>query len=185
MRSILIALAILVIPVTKLGSNPPAKQKSVKELSDSLRDPKERMDALLALLDLKKEARPVVADLITTLGVATGKEKEVIVTILGQIGPASEPAIPMLIGFFDDENGFLGVLSAFALVHIGDKSIPFIIKPLVFGSDVSKQLACECFRLFGAKAKPFAVFLIPCLLDRNPAIRSRAERAFRVIWNAS
>ena len=157
------------------------KEKLVKQLSVSLRDPEKRMAALLALLDAGNEAKSAVSDLINALPTATSNEKEVIVAVLGKIGPASEPAIPILVGFFDDKNGFLGIISAIALVNIGDKSLPFLVKPLLCGSDVAKQLACECCRLFGPKARPLGLFLIPCVFDSSPEVRSRAERAFYAV----
>jgi len=92
---------------------------SVPLLMESLKNPRSRYWAELALTEIGPAAAPAVDLLVQTLGDGEPEERVQAILALGAIGPAAKPAVEQLIRAVESQDKSLQLAAAFALGKIG------------------------------------------------------------------
>lgn len=104
-----------------------------------------------------------------------------LVGALGAMGPAAEPAIPLIAECFRSRDRFAVRPCAYALAGIGPKALPHLVAGLADPDAGHRAAAAEALGRMGAAAGSAAPLLRKALKDDDEQVRQQAERALSAV----
>lgn len=150
--------------------------------------------ALEALASIGLEARAAVAPITQMLSTRPSLERrKALVFALGAMGPASRPAVPLIIEALRDRSDSSGLLNEFAVMALGKigpaaaAAVPALIVALESGDDISIRLvmeATDALGNIGAEAKAAIPALVEAMGDREPEYKKNQAEAIGKIAQA-
>ena len=108
---------------------------SVPLLMESLKNPRSRYWAELAITEIGPAAAPAVDLLIQTLADGEPEERVQAILALGAIGDAAKPAVPQLIQAVESQDRSLQLAAAFALGKIGATDADVALERMAANTD--------------------------------------------------
>ena len=100
---------------------------------------------------------------------------------LGAIGPAADPAIPLIAECFRSRDRFAVRPCAYALAAIGPKALPHLVAGLADAAAADRAAAAEALGRMGSAAGSAAPLLRKALKDDDEQVRQQAERALSAV----
>lgn len=177
-----------VTALSSLGSGARAAVPELVKLLDKEKNPRIRSEALGTLGDIGSPSVEAMPAILRSLADPVPIVRYSACYGLGKIGPDAKEAVPVLAGNLKSKDEFLGMVSAWALVHIDPKheglaenAVPLLVKGLSAGEAQARLEAANALALLGSQSKAAVPALKGLAKDKDEAVRKAAEAALKKI----
>lgn len=151
---------------------------------DQKMDPDARRAALSGIRHLGPKASAAIPALLKALRESQGVSRGIICLAIGDVGRNSRECVNVLLSLLDDQQDRDLVVACFAgiaLAHIGEPSVPGLVRQLQNPKCRARHLAAQALAAIGPAAKRAVPALKEALTDADPNVRRSAAVALKAI----